>query len=349
MRCMFRADASLRLGIGHVMRCLTLARRIQRKGGQVLFVSRALPGHLGEFLTEQGIDVHLLEAESGDELDVNELHDAQQSAAIAQKWGAERIVVDHYGLSAKWEGAQSVPVMALDDAPNRPHQVGLLLDQNYSADCDAYASLLPQGAVILSGTEFALLREEFSTLRPRSLEARAERSSVREVLVTMGGTDFPDATGWVLHWLAQSDLTQNMRFTVVMGPTAPHLDKVRKLAAELPRTIQILAGSDQMAMLMHNADLAIGAAGSTAWERCAMGLPTITLVLAENQRPIAKALDTEGAAATVNFGDEQALVTAFERLSGSPDALSAMSSHAARLCDGGGAERVLLELEAYDG
>lgn len=352
MRVLIRSDSSLQLGAGHVMRCMTLAHALGQRGVQARFLCRAHAGHLGRVLEDNNVDLVLLPVTLKTDLGASEEQDAAETRAAASTWGADWIIVDHYSASAAWEAAQILPVMVIDDAPNRGHNAALLLDQNLDAKASDYRPHLPADATILTGPQYAMLRPEFAKLRPDSLEYRAQTAGqVRRLLISMGGTDMPDATGWILDALAtrfDPDVLAALEITVVMGPTAPHLESVRQRASALPGRVTVLAGTDCMADLMASADLAIGAAGSSAWERCALGLPAIMVVLAVNQKVIAKALTDCGANGRVDLHDTEALITMLENLCCTPRTVMQMSQLSAGICDGHGAEKVANALLAHN-
>ncbi len=361
----FRADASVEIGTGHVMRCLTLAHALTKRGHSCRFIARDLPGHLGPRITAEGFALTLLPAPSSrssspqgrDERPKSPAHahwaavpwpqDAAQTRAAAT--GADWLILDHYAFDAAWEAAAPPPgarLMVIDDLADRPHIAHLLLDQNLGRRSADYDALLPPGAERLIGPRHALLRPAFAQARPAALAARAARGHrLARVLVTMGGVDLPDATGAALAALGRHP---DLQATVVMGAHAPALAAVRAQAAALPTPATVLVNTPDMAALMAEADLAIGAAGGTAWERCALGLPTLLAVLADNQAPAAAALHAAGAALSLGRAEDPAfparLAQALEQAA-DPATLSALSAAAAAVTDGRGADRVAAALE----
>jgi spore coat polysaccharide biosynthesis predicted glycosyltransferase SpsG len=202
----------------------------------------------------------------------------------------------------------------------------------------------------MAGAGFALLRPEFAALREPSLRRR-RTGGVRQLLITMGGVDGGDATGRVLAALGGIALPAECRITVVMGASAPHASAVRTQAATLRCPTQVRTDVDDLAQLMADADLGIGAAGGTALERCCLGLPAIVLVLADNQRIQAASLQDTGAAIVIDARDPLAARLAREigRLAGDPAALFGMALAASKVTDGHGVDAVIAELEAFRG
>ncbi len=302
----FRADASAAIGTGHVMRCLTLADQVSRRGAECLFVAAAGTRELVPSLPYPVLPPERL------------------------PFGAALVVVDHYGIDAAEEArirSMSRAVMVMDDLPTRRHHCDLLLDQTFGRRAEEYRDLVPHNSVVLAGSEYALLRPQFAAARPAALARRD--GSLRRLLVSLGGTDPHNATGAVLDALAGSGLA----IDVVMGAKAPHLEAVGARAAALPHAT-VHVGVSDMAGLMAGADLAIGAGGTSTWERCCLGLPTLMLVIADNQRDVARLVAESGAARLITMADLPAALAV------SPDELRAMSAAAARLCDGQGAARV---------
>lgn len=371
MKVAFRADASLQIGTGHVMRCLTLADALAARGADCQFICGAHEGNLIEFIRGKGYVAHALpiahEASTGltapgptastpdlahaHWLGTTQAQDAEACALILAAQRPDWLIVDHYALDARWERALAPhyrKLMVIDDLADRPHACDLLLDQTFGRDAADYRALVPPGCHLLCGSQYALLRPEFAALRPYSLQRRA-RPALRELLITMGGVDKDNATGLVLQALRACPLPADCRITVVMGATAPWLEEVRTQAQDMPWPARVLVGVSDMAQLMADSDLAIGAAGATSWERCCLGLPTIMLVLAENQRKVAQGLEQSGGAKLINLGQSarSRLRELLLPLIDDPAQLLNMSDCAASIVDGSGVEAVMRRMEDH--
>jgi len=354
VRAVFRADASLEIGTGHILRCLTLADALRASGSECFFVARDHIGNLHELVEARGYP--LLRLGEGDSvkvrgstggyaqwLGVDPMRDADDTRDQLSGLSVDLLVVDHYGLDARWERSLRPickRIMAVDDLANREHAVDVLLDQNLGKSPQDYEGRVPHSCKLFLGPSFALLRPEFSAQRRASLRRRQE-GQLRKVLVTMGGVDLENSTAMVLEALNAWGPPASLDVTVVLGPTFPWADHVLQQVKRLSFNSEVKVNVRDMAELMRDADLAIGAAGSTSWERCCMGLPTLQLVLAENQRPIADALGRAGAAHLLDpVALRSSLVAAMEQLIGDTTMLLRMSNIAAQLVDGHGAERV---------
>lgn len=350
----FRADASTDIGTGHVMRCLALADALRERGATCHFLCRSLPGNLASAITGKGHACHLLPLPTSSLSDSSTAHsawlgttqaaDAQDCAPILDAIRPSWLIVDHYALDRAWEAAvrrDGMRLLAIDDLADRSHDCDILLDQNLGRIAADYDGLVPDGCVRLIGPEHALLRPEFAACRAAAL-ARRGQGPARRILVSMGGVDRDNVTARVLDALAGATLAPGTVIDVVLGATAPWRETVAEQAARMPVPTRLHVAVPDMARMMTAADLAIGASGSTSWERCCLGLPTLVMVLAENQRPAADALEAAGAAIRMGGGDSMVCIPAAADL-------AAMSVKAAALVDGLGAVRVMSSLQLGDG
>ncbi|WP_254277479.1 UDP-2,4-diacetamido-2,4,6-trideoxy-beta-L-altropyranose hydrolase [Halomonas sp. 3H] len=365
----FRADASLEIGSGHVMRCLTLADALQALGARCHFLCREHLGHLCEVIEARGFAIHRLPLE-GNGADSGAKKNLELEPAHAHWLGASWVqdaaaclphlaelspawlVVDHYALDHRWEMAvldglsDSRPrLLVIDDLADRHHIADLLLDQNLGRQAEDYRGRVPETCRVLSGPRYALLRPEFREWREASLRRRAREPRLQRLLINLGGVDKDNVTGHVLEALSGCDLPADLQIRVVMGASAPWREAVTAQAGAMPWSTEVVTNVSDMARRMAEADLAIGAAGSTSWERCCLGLPTLMVVLADNQREIADALAAKGAALGLELADlGTSLPGQLARLDVS-GALTAMSQQAADLVDGQGTAQVLAALQ----
>lgn len=357
MRIAFRTDASLAIGTGHVMRCLALAQKLQGAGAHCIFLSRAHEGNLLALTAARGFETRPLPATQGSAigdgymawLGVDPVIDATQTLDRLDDGPVDWLIVDHYALDVCWERhlrQRCRHTMVIDDLADRPHDCDILLDQNLGRTFVDYEHLVPPSCQLMVGPFFALLRPDFAALRTQSLSRRTT-GRIGHILVTMGGVDRENVTGDVLQALGSTSLHHRIKLTVVMGATAPWRADVNHLAATLPFQVRVLFDVQNMAELMMDADLAIGAAGSTSWERCCMGLPAIQLILAENQRPIAQALANAGVAVLLDRKDLTTGISNFLDASVlSSETIVRMSNAASAITDGKGLDRIYAAIES---
>ncbi|GAA0556727.1 UDP-2,4-diacetamido-2,4,6-trideoxy-beta-L-altropyranose hydrolase [Halomonas salifodinae] len=367
-RVAFRVDASLEIGSGHVMRCLTLADALQAQGAECHFICREHSGHLSKLIETRGFAVHRLPLErNGPEtgaevssepelaharwLGTTWARDAAACRAILAELAPAWLVVDHYALDYRWETAvlTGLPgaaprLLVIDDLADRRHVADLLLDQNLGRQAEDYRDLVPESCRVLAGPHYALLRPEFRKWREASLSRRARQPRLQRLLINLGGVDKDNVTGQVLEALSVCDLPGDLEITVVMGAAAPWRESVTTQTKEMPWFTEVVINVNDMARRMAEADLAIGAAGSTSWERCCLGLPTLMVVLADNQREIAHALVENDASLTLDLSELQATLATQLAVLSKPCALIAMSQQAAVLVDGDGRDRVIMAL-----
>jgi UDP-2,4-diacetamido-2,4,6-trideoxy-beta-L-altropyranose hydrolase len=352
MKVVFRADASNRMGIGHLMRCLTLAEALRNRGVELRFICRAHPGNLVELLRQQAMPVTVLPAsaqvpEMNSEeyttwLGVTQAEDAEQTVKALKGDRPDWLVVDHYGLDADWEQRlrpYTEKMMVIDDLANPRHDCDLLLNQNYSDGGDEhYRGLLPENCRLLLGPRYALLRPEYAayrrTLRPRD-------GVVRRVLVFFGGSDLHNMTSLALEGLSAPEF-QHLEVDVVVGANNPHRVSLEEQVLARPLT-NLYGSRPHLADLMAHADLAIGAGGGTTWERMCLGLPSLVVSIAHNQRPACEALAQAGLIQHIGgFRDAQTtdLVDALKRWIGNRERLLTCSTQNQFLVDGLGSLRL---------
>lgn len=330
----FRADASPAIGGGHVMRSLTLADGLARAGWRCALATRSetlttLPGlaHCDHVLIEL----------SGDD----------EAAAIGARLNTEAqwLIVDHYERDADFHRAcrpWARRILVIDDLADRIYDCDMLLDATPGRAVADYHVYVPGDCRLLLGPAYALLRPQFPAARSVVLERREQIDQIRSILISFGTLDTDNLTAVALHGLAAAGYPG--RVDVVLGSGASHVREVRSLAERLPFPVTIHESTSDMAGLMAAADLAVGAAGTTSWERCCVGLPALMVVAAGNQRNIARRLSEAGAGITISDSadfTEETMAQAYTAVAGDITRLRTMARAAAGVCDGRGAGRVI--------
>jgi UDP-2,4-diacetamido-2,4,6-trideoxy-beta-L-altropyranose hydrolase len=304
MRVAIRVDASIRIGTGHVMRCLTLADRLRESGAEVVFICRQLAGNMIAQVKAAGFAVVALPPPTGfyvssaaepthaDWLEVDWETDADQTVnALTPQ--VDWLIVDHYALDHRWQRrvrAHANGIMVIDDLADRKHECDLLLDQNAYEDAAArYDGLVSPGCMTLLGPSYALLRSEFEAARRRLARSF---DTVSTLLISMGGVDAVNSTQLAVEG-ALLCVETPLEVDVVFGEGNPHLEELRARYARR-ESIRFHRQVANMAVLFSKADLAIGGSGATTWERCCLGLPTIALAIADHQRLIGENAEKAG-------------------------------------------------------
>jgi UDP-2,4-diacetamido-2,4,6-trideoxy-beta-L-altropyranose hydrolase len=335
-RILFFADAGPQVGGGHVMRCLTLARALIARGAECAFVeSRAAAQVLARFGWPSQAVVAMANTEDLPGL-------VRWGRTFADRFEPDVVVFDHYLAAAAQEselkgGARRIAV--IDDLADRTHACDLLIDPGFGRRREDYAGLTPGDCEILVGQDYALVRPEFGDARPRALSRRARHDQARRALVALGLTDVGGITARVVETILPR--LADVRLDVVLGQGAPSLEALAVLADQ-DRRLHLHVNTHEMAALTAEADLAIGAGGSSVWERATLGLPTATVVLADNQAAMAGRLAEAGATLALDAreeGFEVALADAWDRLVAEPPLRWNLAERSSALCDGRGAER----------
>ncbi len=329
MSVIFRCDASPVIGGGHVMRCMTLADALKERGWDCTFVT----------LKSSVSIVPKLALGDHNIVEINQT-DARSPEPILQLGPVNLVIIDHYDLDATFETScrlYAERVMAFDDIPGRRHDCDVLLDQTLGRLPQDYTVLMANdNTMMLTGSGFSLLRPEF--LAARISRRQKKRKGSNRIFISFGAAD-PDGLcipATIAALVAGADSVD-----IAVGQACPHIQSIRKLADANPKVA--LYTNAQMASLMTNCDLAIGAAGSTAWERCCLGLPALMVVTADNQKHIASALEQSGAARVVKISKTEPhkeFQTAISELLNTPERLMEMAKTAYRHCDGLGVDRV---------
>lgn len=356
MRIAIRVDSSSDIGTGHVMRCLALARTLRESGAQIEFVCREHHGNIIALIDADPFVTHRLAVRSATSVSARALGeyadwvgtdvviDATETIQALMRHDSgmpDLLIVDHYGLDATWEQQVRSHVgtmLAIDDLANRRHNCDILLDQNLIESNDShYRQLVPADCDLLLGPAYALLRSEF----PLTRKNVAPRSgNVASGLIYFGGVDKTGETVKAID-AVKSCHHQGFHVDVVVGSANPRKEEIGALCRRCGYTFHSPAAC--MASLMARADIAIGAAGTTSWERCCLGLPTLMTSIAANQIEIAKRIENAGAARFLGSSERvttDMLRLALDHLLSDPQALREMSVSGMQLVDGLGAERV---------
>jgi UDP-2,4-diacetamido-2,4,6-trideoxy-beta-L-altropyranose hydrolase len=331
----FRVDSSLVMGSGHLMRCLTLADELQKKSCQITFICRNLKGNLIKSINHLVLTLPRNNSFQSDDFYLNWLgatqeQDAEQTIkAISEN--IDLLIVDSYALDEKWHQklrCHAKTIMLIDDLMNRQFDCDVLLNQNLGIHKKDYRNKVLKGCELLLGCDYALLRPEFSKLREKALVKRKGTQEIKNILISMGGSDIKNITYNILK-----NISNSYNIVVVLGRESPYNKMLENYAKN--KKITIIIDANNMAELMLSADLAIGAGGSTSWERCCLGLPTLLYVTANNQRTIAENLEKIGAVKIVENLNKD-----LRNMTDNLSLWKSISKNSSKVCDGLGVNRV---------
>jgi UDP-2,4-diacetamido-2,4,6-trideoxy-beta-L-altropyranose hydrolase len=316
------------------MRCLTLARALMGRGCAVAFAANPAAQAVLDAFGPRDITVYPL----SDDLAEAAPHAADWALAFKADW----VLLDHYRLSAAEEAALkgSRRLAVLDDLADRPRPADLVINPGYGRLPGNYAGLVPEGARVLAGPQYAIVRPEFAAHRDQALRRRREGGHLRRVLISLGLTDVEGITARVVQILRPH--LEGLILDVAVAGSAPSLPALRE-QAKADGNLRLHVDNHAMAELMSQADIAVGAGGSSVWERATLGLPTVTVVLADNQRRMAETMTQVGLTLAVDAQAadfEAQLVEAVRRLIDNPALRRWLFEAPCHACDGLGAERV---------
>lgn len=359
MKIAFRVDASSKIGTGHVMRCLTLADALREEGAESQFVCREHEGHFMDHIRSRGYAAHTLpksEANWSFESDLTHASwlgvdwqtDADQTREALGSEVFDWLIVDHYALNHRWESALRSSckcIMAIDDLADRQHDCDLLLDQNYGSSAERYRGLVPAGCTQCHGPKYALLKPAYAE---RCAQLPPRDGQVRRVLIYFGGgANAVNLTCLAVQAFQVPELA-HIELDIVIGTSYAHQSSLEELVAQRDNANIHLQLPD-LADLMAEAHLAIGAGGATTWERCCMGLPAIVISVAENQRPACEALSADNLIDYLGHVDQVTSQSIRDRvlsLKRKSDLLRTLSERGMRLLDANGTDRILNEFRA---
>ena len=331
---MIRADATPTMGAGHIMRCIALAQAWKRSKGDVIFVSAAsLPLTL-ERIRREGFELELLQAAPGS------AEDASLTKTIVESCEGKWVAIDGYHFGADYLHAVETSgskILLIDDE-GRPCAVAdVILNQGLHATAAMYPARDHKSRLLL-GTRFVMLRKEFIDKGPGN--ARQIPEIPAKILVTFGGGKHQDV------------LNEALKAVAVLGPNVEvavvGYEPSQSRQLDCSAHLKFLGTLLDMPSLMTWADIAVSAAGSTCWELCRFGVPSILIDVASNQRPLGRELHSRGIALHLpgENADAAHLLQALRELFGDASRRREMSEKGMQLIDGKGSLRVVAELRA---
>lgn len=372
--CLIRSDSNNLIGTGHIMRCLALANALTKNGTSCIFVARKIPDSLCHLLDKQNHILIILpdkdlpppttdQQEYGYWLGTTETYDAKSvlkaiKETVQLRGPPALIIYDHYALGTIWgnvigEGVQA-PVLAIDDLSNRSHKCDILIDTTFGKELSDYSGLVPENCSLHVGSDYAMLRPEFYKARKAALFRRdqgfARSSDMETLVICMGGMDNDNVTLKMMKSVESLNLNTFFKTEVLVGKDCEHLKILKEYADQSIHNFVVHGGIECVADFYTKADLCIGAPGSSTWERCCLGLPTINVTIAKNQQNIAKNLAEKKIAIHGGIFKEinptEFAENVLAPLIISSSARESLSINSRNICDGRGIERILILLKS---
>ncbi len=339
-----RTDADQRLGIGHLMRCISIAAKWVETGGEVTFLLTPLSEQLSELLTPHPFQLEFCNVERGS------AQDAEHTATLANQLGADWILADGYWFGPEFQRivASAKARLMLIDALGAPqyNSANLILNANIYANEQYYRDRAPHTELLL-GLDYLPLNRAFTQTRRN--EARAPDDPPR-VLISLGGGDPDNITGRILTLL--EELPVAGAITVIIGPANQNFQALDQMAQQSRHQIHLVQSPKNMPELMQQADAAILAGGSTVWEALYMGVPTLLMSYADNQIRVASKLDELELclyAGHMRGEIPQTLNPLLETLLSDMALRERLTKRGQQLIDGRGIERILTKMRTQKG
>jgi len=357
MKVAFRVDAGIAMGGGHLSRCLTIANALILSGvSKCFFILKSHQGSFASTIQRCGFEFEVLPLEFQPDYKTSDygqwvggsiLNDGQLSLSWLKKKGftdKDWLIVDHYGLDYKFEeliAKSGINIGVIDDLVNRQHSCQFLIDQTCGRKDIEYKKLVSSDTYLMTGQRFCMLRPEFLKIRSLSLLKRSAFQDIKCIFINFGSTDPTNVTSRIISTLSQVKLHPEMRIVVAVGRNTPHLLEIQNCISTYPGEINLIVDAINMSELMYQADLAIGAAGATTWERCTLGLPAIIIKTAENQNTVIKRIIEFGVAVLHDLDTENQPVELLKHLSYIQENYLYMSEKCSDLVQGDGVNKVV--------
>lgn len=343
-----RVDSSWQMGMGHLQRCLNFAEVLREQQWQVIFMTRELPGNSIDLITQKNFLCYKLITKKGVQSTDWQADAEEVRHLLSQLSPITWLIVDHYALDRRWQNmlrSMTQYILVIDDIADRPHDCELLLDQNYYHNqTERYQQLVPHPCMQLLGPRYALLKQEWHTY---SVKLKSYPREIKRILISFGGSDATHQTKKVVD--ACLAIYPHMILDVVVGAANQQREQLQALAEQYDN-IHYYCQLDSLAPLMMQADLSIGAAGITTWERCCVGLPSMVITVAVNQEQSARDLATLGVIEYLGSAQcvtELQIQQCLQALQATPKKLQQMQEQGKKLVDGKGCYKVMEKLCEY--
>jgi UDP-2,4-diacetamido-2,4,6-trideoxy-beta-L-altropyranose hydrolase len=302
MKVGFRVDAGIAIGAGHLSRCLTIANALKLDGvSECFFILKSHEGSFTASIYKNGFSLEVLPLEFQPNYYADDyeqwvggcaLNDAKLTLDYLKKQGFtsdDWLIIDHYGLDHKFETIivdKGINVGVIDDLANRQHNCKFLVDQTCGRRAQEYKNLVNFDTDLMTGQFFCMLRPEFLMFRERALAKRTKFKGITNIFINFGSTDPTNVTSTIIDTLNDINFQSEIELVIAVGGNSPNLSQIKNSVKCFSGLAALIIDAQNMSELMYNADVAIGAAGATTWERCALGLPSIIIKTAENQSTV---------------------------------------------------------------
>ncbi len=341
------------MGIGHLVRCLTLADAFTERGLVCHFLCKDHPGMAKNLIERKGHIFYILKLDDSFEggskyenwIGSSQKKDASLCLRYMNNQSVSILVVDHYGLDQYWESRLAPYVgyiIAIDDLVNRAHYCDVLVDATYGRIGEDYNNLCGEKTKLLMGSEYCFLRAGFSQLREQAKNKRERTTCITRILINFGGTD-PQGYGvTTLNILINNNIKVDI--DIVVGSSCLSLSELENISNN-NKNIALHVDTEEVALIMYQSDFTIGSLGGSSWERCCLGLPSLTVMAAGNQQCIAEVLAVSGATKRIEFDVMAESINSIFENSNDFSWWHEMSKKSFSICDGEGISNIISEIE----
>ncbi len=366
----FRCDASLEVGNGHLMRCRTLALKLREIfNARVIFICQEANIKLLKIIQKEFnlliLKKNQYEEEkyfSGSDRNFNWLYRKQKKDVYLSKEiliknnikNINLLVLDHYGIDKNWEDIfikewginQIGKIFVIDDLANRKHNCDFLLDQTYKRKKIDYLNLLPNKVTFFLGSDFALIRDEFVKARKEKTHHNFRGKKLFKILIYLGEVGNNEIYFEILDGI-NKNIGYQFELTLIANLNFEVKDKLKNIFESKFQKIRFINFSEEIWRFMLDADISIGSAGSTTWERACIGIPSIVIVNAENQFEIGKALISANSSLVINHDENiiNSIYLNLKNLISDSKLNTELIQKSKKLCDGKGATRIVSKLK----
>lgn len=339
-KVIFRVDASTCAGGGHAVRSLALADQFAEMDWTCLFALEAEALATVPALGAGPHEILVLPT------DPDTLDERAEAMSLRQQFpnGVDALVIDSYRHGTEFEAACRgwAQCLVSIDGTMRAHDVDLLVNANMGQTRNDFADLVPDECEVLSGPKYAMLRRQFAALRASSLSRRkADNRKVERILVSFGASDPSNMTPIALG--ALQSIGTDAHIDVVLGANQAAHNSVLASIKNMELDIEVHQWVEDMPDMMARADVFIAAAGSSSWEACTLGLPSVIVAVADNQIKIAENLALTGAAISLGRRNEISAARVedgIRRILFEHSVRNNMVCNSSSVCDGQGSRRV---------
>jgi len=327
-----RVDASPEIGIGHIMRCLTLAQELKNNFDKIIFLTRKDSGDFTETIMKNEFEVIFIPTNNDSDIIKNLITTYSENKNF--------LLIDHYDVDSNFESSLKnifEKIFVIDDLANRKHDCDLLIDQNYYRDLNhRYKKLIQNDTITLLGSKYAIIRPEFRNINKKTIK---KNSQIKKILVSFGGSDPTNECKKALDALCSIENNQ-FEIVAIVGIYNNKFERLKKLY-EKYSNIKIYRHVNDLSQLMLNSDLFIGAGGTTTWERFYMGLPSIVTIISDDQKESIEFLSDMGHVINLGLAKNVTMKTYIQTLQKlNSDLIYNMSLNNQKLVDGNGSNRI---------